>query len=261
MTTVQRAELFGAPIDLLTMGQTVSLINEAIVARRRLHHVALNVAKLITIRSDQELREDVLGADIVGADGAGIVFSARIMGVRIPERVAGVDLMMETLALCERSGFRPYFLGATDAVVQAAVTEARRRWPILMIAGAHHGYFTRADEPQIVGAIKDSKADCLFVGIPSPLKERFCHAYRDSLEVPFIMGVGGSFDILAGKTARAPVWLQRMGLEWAYRLLQEPRRMWRRYLFTNSIFALMMFKALLSRRREKVFLRSILEDR
>jgi len=225
------------------------------------HHVALNVAKLIAVQSNKELREDVLNADIVGADGAGIVLAGRLMGLPIPERVAGVDVMMESLSLCEQSNFRPYFLGATEAVLRAAVAEALRRWPKLVFAGYHHGYFTRADEPSIVQAIVASKADCLFVGMPSPIKERFCHAHRDRLQVPFIMGVGGSFDILGGKIRRAPIMLQRIGLEWVYRLLQEPSRMWRRYLVTNIIYSIMVFNALLSFRRASPSYRTILEDR
>lgn len=259
MAIVQRTSLFGIPVDLLTIAETVALIEESMRSRRRLQHVALNVAKLVKVQADTELRNDVVESDIVGADGAGILLGARLMGVRIPERVAGVDLMMEVLALCEREEFRPYFLGATEEVVEGAVAASRERWPGLSVAGRHHGYFGAAGEHEVVESIRRSGADCLFVAMPSPLKERFCHAYRDSLGVSFIMGVGGSFDILAGKTRRAPRLVQNWGLEWAYRVLQEPRRMWRRYLTTNSRFLWMLLKAALSGRREHVFSRAILD--
>lgn len=249
MVFVQRCELFGIPIDLLTMQQTVALAHRAMQSRMRLHHVALNVAKLVKALDDEDLRRDVVNSDLVGIDGAGIVLGARLLGAPVPERVAGVDLMFEILGLCEREGFRPYFFGATDEVLQSALAEVKRRWPKLVIAGARNGYFKPEESRAIVESIRDSKADCLFVGISSPIKERFCHAYRDALEIPFVMGVGGSLDILAGKTRRAPRVLQQAGLEWAYRIAQEPGRMWQRYASTNGVYAWMLLKALLGRQR------------
>lgn len=237
------------------MAETVDLVRNAISQRRSLHHVVINVAKLINLQTDDELRRDVIESDIVGIDGMGIVLGARLLGVKSPQRVAGVDLMYEVLKLCEKEKFRPFFFGATQDVLDAAIRSARKLWPELDIAGARNGYFDQETEPEIVEQIRASGADCLFVAISTPVKERFCRRYRGVLGVPFVMGVGGSFDILAGKTSRAPRILQRLGLEWAFRLACEPRRMWRRYLFTNAAYIRFLVRALMSRPTPAITLR------
>lgn len=242
-----RGFFMGVPIDLLTMEETTELIGEKIRARSRMQHVALNVAKFVNMRKNETLREDVLASDFVGVDGMGIVWAARLLGVNVPERVAGVDLMSKVLGLCAREGYRPYFLGATPEVLQQALQNAECQFPTLQIAGAKHGYYAKDEEALVVQNIRDSKADCLFVAMPTPTKENFLAAYRDELDVPFIMGVGGSIDVLAGHVKRAPIWMQKLGLEWLYRTMQEPRRMWKRYLTTNSMFAVILAKGLFDR--------------
>jgi N-acetylglucosaminyldiphosphoundecaprenol N-acetyl-beta-D-mannosaminyltransferase len=244
---VKRVYFIGVPLDVLTMRETVEKIDDAIQSRTRLHHVVLNVAKFVTMRSNEELKRDVIESDIINIDGMGIVFAAWLLGLGNVERVAGVDLMQQVLQLCSQKGYRPYFLGAKPEVLEKAIAEIRVTLPTLEVAGFHDGYFKREEEPQIVNSIRNSNADCLFIGISSPLKERFIRKYRDELGVSFIMGVGGSIDVLAGLTKRAPLWMQRWGLEWAYRLWQEPARMWKRYLFTNTIFAGILMKAILQR--------------
>jgi N-acetylglucosaminyldiphosphoundecaprenol N-acetyl-beta-D-mannosaminyltransferase len=165
----------------------------------------------------------------------------------VPERVAGIDLMVQLLGVCAQRGYRPYFLGARRDVLDHAIAVARQRWPGLEFAGSRDGYFRSEEEPAVVDEIRGSGADCLFIGMPTPRKERFLHQHRDRLGVPFIMGVGGSFDVLAGLVARAPAAMQRMGLEWLHRTLQEPRRMWRRYLATNIAFAGLLASAVVAR--------------
>jgi N-acetylglucosaminyldiphosphoundecaprenol N-acetyl-beta-D-mannosaminyltransferase len=165
----------------------------------------------------------------------------------VPERVAGIDLMVQLLGVCAQQGYRPYFLGARRDVLDRAIAVARQRWPGLEFAGSRDGYFRSEEEPAVVDEIRRSGADCLFIGMPTPRKERFLHQHRDSLGVPFIMGVGGSFDVLAGLVARAPAAMQRLGLEWLHRTLQEPRRMWRRYLATNIAFAGLLASAVVAR--------------
>ena len=244
-TSTEAASFLGVPVHLLTMEQTLSHVANAMRDKRSLLHVALNVAKFVNIRRDEELRADVFGADLVGVDGMGIVLGARLFGVRIPERVAGVDLMEHILALCAEQGYRPYLLGARPEVLETALAELARRHPNLSIAGSHHGYFKQADEPAIVAQIRAARPDCLFVGMPTPRKERFMAAHRSMLDVPFVMGVGGGIDILAGHVSRAPKIWQRNGMEWLYRVVQEPRRMWWRYLSTNVLYVAILTKALL----------------
>jgi N-acetylglucosaminyldiphosphoundecaprenol N-acetyl-beta-D-mannosaminyltransferase len=210
-------------------------------------HVALNVAKIVNMRTDPVLAEDVKNAHVIGIDGMGIILAARLLGVPAKERVAGIDLLQELLAVCANEGFRPFFLGATPAVVRKACAVVTAAHPTIRFAGMRDGYFDADQEPKIVEEIRNSEADCLFIAMPTPRKERFLAAHRDQLGVPFIMGVGGSFDVLAGEVSRAPVLIQNFGFEWLYRVYQEPRRMWWRYCRTNTIFAGMMISALAQR--------------
>ena len=242
-----RIQLLGTPVDILSAEETLTKIDSAILSRNRLQHVALNVAKLVSLRTNEELRSDVGNSDLVGIDGMGIVLALRFLGYKSVARVSGVDLMNDTLALCARRGFKPYFLGATAAVLDSAIKIAQQKNPGLKIAGSHHGYFKSEEENQILSDINTSQADCLFIAMPTPRKERLLAKWRTSLNVPFIMGVGGSFDVLAGKVQRAPDWMQRNGLEWAYRVYQEPSRMWWRYLSTNTVFLGLLLKIAFAR--------------
>jgi N-acetylglucosaminyldiphosphoundecaprenol N-acetyl-beta-D-mannosaminyltransferase len=231
------ADFLGVPIHLLTMRETEARILAAMRDGQPTQHVALNVAKFVNLKRDAELKSDVFGADLVSVDGMGILVGARMLGIKVPERVPGVDLMEVLLARCAREGLRPYLLGARPEVLDRALAELARRHPSLQVAGSRHGYFGTADEPAVVEAIRAAKPDCLFVGMPTPRKERFMAKHRTTLGMPFVMGVGGGIDSLAGHVRRAPVAWQRSGMEWVYRTLQEPRRMWRRYLVTNVAFA------------------------
>lgn len=232
-----RVDFFDCPVDILTMTETVERARAAMRDRTAVQHVALNVAKFVNMRSDPILRSDVMGSDIIGIDGMGIVLALRLSGLPVKERVAGIDLFQEVLGVCATDGYRPFLLGATPEVLRRAAETIVSRFPRIQIAGVRDGYFKAEQEPEVVEQIKSSKADCLFIAMPTPRKERFLSAYRECLGVPFVMGVGGSFDIIAGHTRRAPPIMQSMGLEWLYRIYQEPRRMWWRYVKTNTLFA------------------------
>jgi N-acetylglucosaminyldiphosphoundecaprenol N-acetyl-beta-D-mannosaminyltransferase len=236
----RRRRFLGCPIDLLTMQETVGIIEAAIVRGRAtghvVVHVVVNVAKLVACRRDAELRADLESADIVGVDGMGIVWGARLYGIAVPERVTGIDLMYALLARCSISGYRPYFLGGRSDVLACAIAALEKQFPGLRIAGYRDGYFAPEQEAEVVEAIRRTGADMLFVAMPSPKKERFNARNARALGVPFIMGVGGSIDVVAGLVRRAPPWLQVAGLEWAYRLVQEPGRLARRYLVSNICF-------------------------
>jgi N-acetylglucosaminyldiphosphoundecaprenol N-acetyl-beta-D-mannosaminyltransferase len=242
-----RVHFLGIPIDILTMAETADCAIKAMRTRERAQHVAINVAKLVKARSDKTLQNDLIRSDIVSVDGMGIILGLRLTGVKISERVPGIDLMERVLGLCAVEGFRPFFFGATARVVQIAADNVRQRFPDLQFAGLQDGFFTPEQELDIAKLICASGADCLFIGIPTPHKERFLNKYRDDLKVPFIMGVGGAFDVIAGKVTRAPMWMQMSGLEWIYRIYQEPRRMWWRYLSTNTIYLGLLLRVLYRR--------------
>lgn len=248
-TTDTRLYLLGCPVDNLTMAETVALAAQAMRTGRRIRQVSLNVAKLVNMRSDPVLKADVVTSDIINADGAGILLAGHCIGTPLKARVAGIDLFHELLKLCAAEGFRPFFLGATAEVLRDAVKNSETRFPSLRIAGSRNGYFTQDQELALLEEVNASGADCLFIGMPTPRKERWLAAYREHLRVPYAMGVGGSFDILAGRVQRAPALWQKAGLEWFYRVLQEPRRMWWRYTRTNFLFAGMLCKGIVTAHR------------
>jgi N-acetylglucosaminyldiphosphoundecaprenol N-acetyl-beta-D-mannosaminyltransferase len=238
----------GVPVSSLTLAQTIAAADQAMQSGQVLRHVCINVAKFVAMRSNPELDRDVRSSHIVSVDGMGIVWGARLFGIEVPERVTGVDLMEGVLSLCATKGYRPYFLGGSPDVVQKAVSNTQARYTTLAFAGWRDGYFKAEEEIGMVAAIRSSGADCLFIGMPTPQKERFLARHLDALGVPFIMGVGGGLDVLAGRVRRAPRFVQDVGLEWLFRTIQEPRRLGPRYLKTNTAFAAILAKALFTNR-------------
>lgn len=246
---MNRITLLECPLDVATASETVDVIATKIAARQFTQHVVVNVAKLVNMRKDPELDASVRECDIINIDGMGVVLGARILGHDVPERVAGVDLFHELLAMSEQKGYSVFLLGAKDEVVSETARRVQLQFPDLKLAGYHHGYFWD-DEEAMVERIRASGAQLLFVAITSPKKENFINKWRDRLGVTFVMGVGGTFDVVAGKVQRAPLWMQRAGLEWFYRVLQEPGRMWKRYLVTNSVFAWLLLREKLRFKRK-----------
>jgi len=235
----------------LTMSEVLNICIDHIAARRGLLIGVVNVAKIVNVRKDRELRAALDEADIVLADGAPIVWLSKMVGRPLPQRVAGIDIMFELLKEANNRSYGIYFLGAKPAVVEKVIHVVRRDYPGVRIAGYRDGYFSEQDEQNVAEEIKNSRADILFVAISPPRKEVFLGKWREFMDVPICHGVGGSFDVVAGVARRAPVWMQKCGLEWLYRLIQEPRRMWKRYLVTNTKFIMLCLgevtKVLLSR--------------
>ncbi|NOS99356.1 MAG: WecB/TagA/CpsF family glycosyltransferase [Phycisphaerales bacterium] len=247
--TWERKPLFGVPIDGLTLAQVLDLIDETIRARGRLLIGVVNVAKLVNMRRDALLRDSVLSSDVVLADGVPVVWAMRLLRRRVPERIAGVDLMTAMLERGNTKGHRVYCLGATDEISRITVERFGEQYPGVRIVGRRDGYFKKEDEPQVAAEIKAAGADILFVAMSPPKKEQFLARWFEEMGVPVCHGVGGAFDVMAGKVKRAPELWQRVGMEWFYRVLQEPRRMWKRYLVTNTLFCWMMMGELLRRDR------------
>ena len=249
MITLSRdiADVLDCRIDRLTMDEAISRAEEAVDSGTYVQHMAINAAKLIRMRQDPELRDVIEDCELVTADGQAVVWASRVLGDPLPERVAGVDLMLCLLDVAERRGYRVFILGAKQEVLDAALAELRRQHPRLHIAGARNGYFPIEEWSAVAREIRDARPHLLFVAISSPTKELFLGRYGRQMGVPFVMGVGGAVDIVAGVTRRAPATWQRLGLEWLYRMLQEPRRMTKRYITTNTQFLVVVAKAWLRR--------------
>ncbi len=241
---MSRLIFLNSPMDNLSMQETVDTIEDKVNKGEFFQHVVVNVAKLVNMQKDPELFDSVTSCDMINIDGMGVVLGARFCGHHIKERVAGVDLFYNLLAMSEKNNFSVFLLGAKDEIVKKTAEIVKSRYPNLSVAGYHHGYFFDNDEDEkaVVEKIKASGAKLLFVAITSPKKENFINKWQDQLGVNFVMGVGGTFDVAAGKVKRAPIWMQNYGLEWFYRVLQEPRRMWKRYLITNVKFLFLLLK-------------------
>lgn len=237
-----RINFFGVNLDIITMQETLERISKFIKNKEGVQHVVVNVAKLVYAQKDTQLREIINSCPLINVDGAGVILGAKFLGINIPERVAGIDLMEKLIEYSAQKGYRPYFFGASEEIVKSVVEIYKEKYPQLEIAGYRNGYYNEDEEADVVENVKNSKADILFVAMGSPKKEIFLSKYSKVMEVPFTMGVGGSFDVVAGKVQRAPEWMQKTHSEWIYRLIQEPKRMWKRYTVTNTIFLGMILK-------------------
>jgi N-acetylglucosaminyldiphosphoundecaprenol N-acetyl-beta-D-mannosaminyltransferase len=244
MNAPERVRVLGCPIDPLDMEATVARCEAIVASRGYAQHMAVNVAKLVAAREDPLLRSAIEESAIVNADGQGVVWAARLLGAPLPERVAGIDLMDALMARAAERSWRVFVLGARDEVLERAAAVLRERHPGLQLAGMRNGYFGADEEPAVCAEIRAAAPDVLFVAMGTPHKELFLAAHGPSLGVPLVMGVGGAIDVVAGVTRRAPESWQRLGLEWLYRLLQEPRRMFRRYAVTNARFGWLLGRAL-----------------
>lgn len=246
---MSRISICNIPVDPLTMQETIELIDKAIIERRSIHHVVINAAKVVNAQNDEALKESIVSCDIINADGQAIVWAARFLNNRLPERVAGIDIMENLVKLAADKKYRIFFLGAKEEVVKEVVRRYSSMYGKEIIAGYRNGYFTNDEEGGVARQIADSGASILFVAMSSPKKEIFLNTYKQVIQTPFIMGVGGSFDVVSGLVKRAPMWMQKTGLEWFYRVIQEPGRMWKRYLFGNSKFIYLVLKE----KRKQVF--------
>lgn len=238
-----RIDFLGIPVDALTMEQTVNLIDEAIRTGKQINHVVINAGKVVAMQTDRELHDSVVSCNLINADGQSIVWASRFLGKSVPCRVAGIDLMQELVRLASEKKYKCFFLGAKEEVVRKVIDVYSEKYGSGILAGYMNGYFKPDEEARVAEKIAESGAQLLFVAITSPKKEKFLYKYKDILRnVSFTMGVGGSFDVIAGVTKRAPGWMQFIGVEWFYRFLQEPNRMWRRYLVGNSKFIWLVVK-------------------
>lgn len=236
----KRVHLFGVDVDALTMEESVQRIMELVDAGTPVQHVVLNASKVVMMSQDERLRDVIAACPVVNADGQSVVTASRLLRRRLPERVAGIDLFVELVKRSAENGRSVYFLGARDEVLDEMIRRFRAQYPSLNIAGSRNGYWD--DDAAVVAQVHDAHPDLVFLAVPSPRKEFWLAEHMPAMGVPFAMGVGGSFDVVAGKVKRAPVWVQRIGCEWVYRLVQEPRRMWKRYLVGNTKFVMLTAK-------------------
>ncbi|WP_344787235.1 WecB/TagA/CpsF family glycosyltransferase [Postechiella marina] len=240
---MNKISILNTHIHNLTMDETIQIVDNTISKGEQLHHVVVNAGKIVAMQSDLQLRKSVNESDLINADGQAVVWASKILGKPLQERVAGIDLMVNLVELAYKKNYKVFFFGAKEEVVKTVVDKYTNQYSSSIIAGYRNGYFNKNEEQNIARDISNSGANILFVAISSPTKENFLYENKELLnKVNFVMGVGGSFDVVAGKVKRAPVWMQNYGLEWFYRFAQEPKRMWKRYLVGNSKFISLVLK-------------------
>lgn len=237
-TPARQTTILGVRIDALTTAQMLELIDR-LAQDGHSHQVAyVNAESVNRAFFDRRYRNILQGADVVYADGVGVVWASKLFGNPLPERVNLGDCLPQLCTRCARQGYRLFFLGGAPDVAQRAAERLIRQIPGLQIVGTHHGHFSAGESPAIIEQINQAKPHILLVGMGVPKQEKWIWQHRDELDASVLWGVGALFDYYAGKTPRAPVWLRRIGFEWFFRLLVEPKRLWRRYLLGNAFFVL-----------------------
>lgn len=234
--TNPRIQMLNTYIDVLSMEETVSLVDKYALTKTPLHLMGVNADKINEINKNEKMMQIVNSCGVINADGASVVLASKYLKKPLPERVAGIDLMQRLVKLAEERDYSIYLLGAKQEVVEKTSKVLRDRHPNINIAGIHNGYFNDSEWISIASELKRIDPDFVFVGITSPMKEYLIEYLQENGCNSVFMGVGGSFDVISGNIKRAPLWMQKCNLEWLFRVMQEPRRLFKRYFIGNFTF-------------------------
>lgn len=235
---VQRdcVDLLGIPVDRIALETVVDWIESAIASREPRQIITANLDFIAIKRKRPSFEHVIQHADLVVCDGKPLQWAARLRGHAIPSRVTGMDLMLHAARLSQSKGYRIFLMGAAPGVAPMAVHELRAMFPGASFVGSYtppNGTFSDEDNERMVEAIRVARPDVLFVALGAPKQDEWIAEHLQLLGVPVCVGVGGVFDMFAGLTRRAPAWIQNVGMEWAFRMAQEPSRLWRRYLVND----------------------------
>jgi len=239
---MDKVTVFGISINTIGKEGYLRLIEESITGGKRLVQNGVNASLIVKSVKDISFREAINKSDLVNIDGMAVVWALRLLGHRVDERVPCPDLAEDLIRIAEKKKYSIFLLGSSDKSLELCVRTLLSRYPSLNISGYKNGYFNSEEESSVIEMINKANPDILLLGMPSPRKELFIEKYREVINARYSLGVGGYFDIVSGLIRRAPKRLQKMGLEWFYRLIQEPRRMWRRYLIGNLEFISLVLK-------------------
>ena len=221
---INRVDILGVGVDSLTMQEAIEQIETFFDERKPTLIATANAEMLMRATHDEELKQILNAADLVVPDGAGTVWAAHHLGYEMPERVAGYDLAQELMRLAPSKNRRIYFFGSAPGVAEKAKLKAETLYPEINIVGTRNGFFTTDDEADIINEIKKAQPDLLLAALGVPKQEKWLAKYKDELNVPVSIGVGGTFDVMAGVMKRAPKWMQRAKLEWLFRAMLQPKR-------------------------------------
>lgn len=219
-----KVNIFGVPISKLGFRDTLAQLTAAVESRKPHQVITANPIMVMTAMEDPAYMQMMKAAEFVVPDGAGVVWAAGYVGNPVKERVPGIEMMQELFRIAEERGWRVYLVGASPEVIAIAAENIRKKHPRLILAGCRDGYFGPEADKEVIAEIRKAEPDLLFVGRSASTQDPWIGQYKEALGVPVMMGVGGSFDILAGKLKRAPKVFRQLRMEWLYRLLQEPYR-------------------------------------
>lgn len=242
-----KVNILGCSFTSLSFKETVDWVNALIVSGKKGYICTVNVAILMMMRSDPLLNDIVQRSSFVVPDGQPILWASLYQPVHLKERITGMDLMCALCELSAKKGYRVGFLGSRRETMEKAVAILKERYPGLTVSFTSDGYFSSDEEAEKAELIRTSRPQILFVAMGAPKQEVFIDKFLPGLDVNFMLPVGGALEIITGNLKRAPVWMQKCGLEWFYRLLQEPKRLWRRYLFTNTLFIFLVFSDIIKK--------------
>lgn len=239
---MKEIKMLGVKIHPLTMSETVEIVMEQYIKEKKpLHLMGVNADKINQCIDESKMMDIVNNCEIVNADGASVVLAGKYLGLDIPERVAGIDLMQKLLTECEKEKVSTFFFGAKQEVLEKMIDKFKHQYPNLIVGGYLNGYFDDEKLDDIAYEINHSGASIVFVGITSPRKEFVIEYLMEKGVNCVFMGVGGSFDVLSGTIKRAPLWMQKLNLEWFFRMMNEPQRLFKRYFVGNTIFLKRIF--------------------
>ncbi|MBR6013091.1 MAG: WecB/TagA/CpsF family glycosyltransferase [Selenomonadaceae bacterium] len=239
----ERVEILGVKVDALTMAQAVEKIESLISEKKSSLVATANAEMLMRATEDEELKKILNSAELVTADGAGTVWAAHHLGKNMPERVAGYDLVQEIMKISPKKSWKIFLFGAAPTIAEKAKLKAEELYPNIKIVGVRNGYFSAEDEPEIISQIKKSQPDILLAALGVPKQEKWLYAHKDELKVPVSIGVGGTFDVMAGVVKRAPLWMQKAKLEWLFRAMLQPSRAGRLIALPKFVLKVVMSKS------------------
>lgn len=229
--TFKEMHILGVKVHVVNMDETVAFLHKMIKEDRRCHVVTVGTEMIMAAQENKSFAEIINKADLVVPDTSGVLWAAKRLGVNLHEKVAGIDLVGQLLTLAARDRFGVFLLGGKPGIAELAAKEMIHRYPGLIIAGTHDGYFKAEseEEKKVIDKILSSQTKLLLVGMGFPRQEEWLARYLQVTAASVGIGVGGSFDVFAGALKRAPQWMIRLHIEWLFRLFQEPKR-WRRML-------------------------------
>lgn len=235
-------DILGVPVTPFSMAEAVAWLMDRVEQDRPTQVVTANAEIIMMAQKLPAYKALLEQTDLVLADGAGTVWAGRTLGHQVPERVAGFDLFLELLKDGARRGTRFFLFGAAPGIAEAAAKKAGEIAPGVQIVGTRNGYFTQADEPEIIQQINGSGVQVLFAALGAPKQEFWLEEHRDALKPALRVGLGGSFDVLAGKMERAPKWMQEASLEWLFRLYKQPSRLGRMMALPQFVMKVLEYK-------------------